>query len=413
MRGLKEGDSPLDFIQKNLAAMQPPLPETAVTLQQVVANIEDKRAEEAKKETEASKVEYPTDAPKPPKEEPPKEEASPEGETQEDEPKNTTAENFRNIRKSLNETKSQLKEKENTLTQLQAELESYKKGEALPDVIKEKEDRIAELERYEKLVSLKTTKEYQEKYIQPILSIQNKLTEIAKDYEIPEEIMVQAMTINNRAELNRFLANHFDELGASEVKQLITQAKTLESEAKEAEKEPQTALEKLVAESKKIQEDKRRQQREALRTKSKDGWVESLLEIKNEGRALELIHREGDDEHNTKYVKPLLDKAAVDYGKLIVKLAENGLEELPPDLSKMMAKMCLLAHASSVSIDSRYAALQHAEELETNTKRTSQYYRPPIGASYGGGGVSPSKPPSSPKEAADVLLNSVLAKRGT
>ena len=78
--------------------------------------------------------------------------------------------------------------------------------------------RISELERYEELVSLKTSPQYKEKFLRHLTDIKEKLAVIAKDYDIPEEIMSQAMSLQSRADLNRFLSSHFDEVGALEVK---------------------------------------------------------------------------------------------------------------------------------------------------------------------------------------------------
>jgi hypothetical protein len=433
--GLVDGDNPLDFINKNLARMQP---EVAINPEQVIKDVEAQRA------AESTPAEPPAEAPKDedyvvpvpdvsavlsareqestsqedtsqepevqdPKQQPEDRQEPEEGSAGEEPETNTTAENFKNLRGVVKETKQTLKEREEELETTKKKLKQYEDGEAFPDVVQELQSRISELERYEQLVSLKTSPQYKEKFLRPLTDIKEKLATIAKDYDIPEEVMTQAMSLENKAELNRFLSSHFDEVGALEVKGLVTQAADLEKQAKEAEKEPETALDRILQDAESAQDERRKNELAVMSQVSKDAWIDSLVKIREEGTALELIHKDGDSEYNGKFVDPIIKKAASEYGKLVALLSENGLEKLPKDLAYALSRMCQLAHASAVAVHTRNDAVKHIEELEDNVKRTTNYIRPQLGATNGGGSTAEpvGAKPTTTDEASDKLLKQV------
>ena len=409
MNSLKDADNPLDFIRSNLKGPLPP--EVAALPTQLVAEEDKKREQptspvpEAKKESSP----YPFD-PKPEIKDENKPDATPSETTQSHAEGDDKEENFKILRKKTAELSNVVKEKEKAVEELQEKVKKYETGAELPEVLKAKEARIAELERYERIHALKTSPAYKEQFIKPLTGIKNRLNDIAKDYEIPEEVMSRALELKNRKDLNGFLSENFDEVGALEVKQLITQAQELETKAKEAETEPAKAIVQLEESYKVAREAKRAKDNEVIVNVSKDAWVDSLIKIKEEGKIPELIYREGDTEHNKTYVEPVLQAASAEYGKIIRMLAENGLETLPKDVAFALARMVHLAHASGIALQARTIAEQAARELQQNVTRTTRYERPAIGSS-GGSGQTSAPTPKSPLEAADMLINSVLSKR--
>lgn len=319
-------------------------------------------------------------------------------------------ENFKKLRIKLKETLKTHQEVQQEKDRAVKELDKYKTGEIVPEVLQAKEQRILELEHYEKLHNLKMSKEYQEVYIKPLTATQEKLQQIAADYNIPEEVINQALEINNRADLNKFLSEHFDDLGALEVRQLVLQAKEIKTKAKEAESAPAKALQDLHVEHQRVMEVKTKQRRNKIAETSKQTWVNSLLNIKAENAVPELIARADDPEYNEEVVMPRLTAASVEYGKIITRLAEAGLEDLDPDLGYALARMAQLAHVSAAAIATREAAIKYATDIENNTKRTRSYNRPPIGSASGVSGGGASEAPSSPKAAAQQLLDKVTKK---
>jgi len=341
----------------------------------------------------------------------------PASETPIEEPaKGTIEENLKAMRKLINENKTALKTKETELEEVKTKLTRYEKGEIFPEIIQEKENEIARLSQFERLHSLKTSREYREAIIKPLEALTLKLDTIAKDYELPPEIIKQALNLTNRAELNRFLTNHFDDVGALEVKGILTDIQNLQDKAKLAEAEPAQALASLQSQYQEFETARKKQKLGVVANVSRKAWADSLTSIQNEGQIHELIMDEGDSEHNENYVKPILNQAAAEYGKLVTMLAEAGLEDLPESLAKALAKMTQLAHASAVSISSREAAVQRAKELEKNTARSNIYHRPSMhgaggGGTGGSGSVLSAEKPIDSKSASSEILSKVMGKK--
>jgi len=329
-----------------------------------------------------------------------------------EEPTTDKEENFKNIRKKLGEVSTTIKEKEKVIEELSTKVKKYETGEELPEVIKQKDAEIERLSRFEKLMSLKTSPAYKEAFIEPLERVQGRLGEIAKDYAIPEEVINNALNLTNKKELNEFLTEHFDDVGALEVKELVTEAQQIRSRAEEAEAEPMNALSELEKSYKNTLAQRRQQANNAIIETSKSSWVDSLINIKQEGKITELIHRENDPEYNKTVVQPILQAASSEYGKLIRKLAENGLEKLPKDLGYALARLVHIAHASALSIEARALLEKELNDIKSSSTRDTRYTRPPLGGSMGGTGSGNAQPaqPKSPQEAARAILSQV--KRG-
>ena len=449
----KDAENPLDFIRNNIR----PTTDPDVEVRQIVAKVEQARTEEqpnlkptreilkdvAVKALEAvlqnkkEEAQVPSESPVEPQTSPnavakevPAEEELPTSSEEEsassqvegedlDDPdtqglKPNVADNFKKLRKSFTEAKQKLTEYETKTQELESTVERYKKGEVLPETLVEKEKEINRLTRYEKIFNLKGSSEYQDKYVKPLNEIRGTLRAIAKDYNLPESLMDKALNLGNRAERNRFLAAHFDDVGALEVKQLIEKAQGIHREAQEAEKEPETALNTLLEESEAAKVAKIQAARDTLAKNTRSAWVESLDEFSKTGGVIGLTPKEGDDEYNKNFVEPVIAAASVEYGKLVRMLADNGLEKLPPDLAKALAKTVQLAHASAVSLEYGKAAVAHADKIEQNTKRTANFIRPPIGGSSGlprGTSTAANRTPLDPRMAAEQLLDMVMNKK--
>lgn len=416
MQGLKDADNPLDFIRNNLRQLQT----SQVDPVQVVAETEKKRAEQNATPSPTT----PSPVPESGKEVSPypfsvKSEAKPEagkdsgvaaqepaapGEGTDKE------ENFKVLRQKAADLAKMVKEKEKSEAELQVRIKKYETGADIPEVLKSKEARIAELERYEQLHALKVSPAYKEKFVKPVEDIKKRLELIAADYSIPKEELDHALGMTNVRELNTFLSEHFDEVGALEVKQLVTQAQGIISQSKDAEAAPSKILADIEADYKNLQEAKRQQANSAIIETSKEAWIDSLIKIKDEGRIPELIIKDADEAHN-KQVEPILQAASTEYGKIIRMLAENGLEKLPKDVAFALARMVHLAHGSALSVEARNRAEAEVAELRANVTRTTRYERPSVGGGGQGGNSAPAAP-KSPADAADMLINQVLSHRG-
>lgn len=442
--GLQDAANPLDFVKQNLErikatqpitrnveAISPPMgtvppaapapmqtvqkqevnPQDVVAIADAVRDAEKKESDESLKAIEKELTEAPESAAGSEKaEEVPAVQANDES-AEEPDTQDSKEINFRALRKTVSEHKQQIAAKEKELEALKAEVEKYKTGEELPEPVKEKVSRIQELEYYEKLHALKKSPYYKEKFIKPLNDVRTALNEYAKDYEIPPEVLQQALNIRSKSQLNEFLSDHFDPVGAMEVKALIDKAHDISIGAEKAELEPLETMERLEQENKLIQEQEKQSQRVVISETSKQAWMESLLKIREEGKALELIPSETDPVRTKKYVEPILERAAKDYARTVKLLAENGLSKLPKELAFALARAHQLAVASAVSIERAAASTKHADEIEANTVRQTRYLRPAIGSTVGSG-AEPSQPKTVDQNtAADMLLQQVMPGR--
>lgn len=346
----------------------------------------------------------------------------PKAETQEDPdepPEEANPDRWKKFRSSYKETKKTLQALQTEHEVVKKKLQDFETGEIVPEVLKQKDEEIQRLSTYEKLVNLKGSKEYREKYVEPINAVTAKLKEIFADYGVPQEelerTVTRALNASNRVDLNRFLQDHLgnDELGAIEAKELVKRAKELQGQAAEAEREPAKALERLQVESDAVNQVREQTRRQKIVKEAESSWVDSLTEIRQEGKLVELIHRDNDPEFNQNFPDRLLPQAAKEYGKIVTELGKLGATDLPKPLAKALARMVLLSHASGVAIETRNRAMEHVETLSRNMTREHTLMRPPIGGGVGrasSGPVATQKLPS-PEEEARSILQGVMTKR--
>lgn len=318
-------------------------------------------------------------------------------------PDTPAAENFKKLRTAIKTERQLKKELETKLQEASERLTKYESGEVVPDVIREKDMRIQQLEPYEKIVNLKMSREYQESFVKPAIQLREKLEQLGADYALPKEVMHRAVELTNRKDLNTFLARHFDDVGALEVKQVIDQLHTLGEKAIEAEKEPETALQGLRSQFLEQEENHRRERATVFETVAKDAWGAALEKTKSEGVYKELILHPTDTEFNKKVVEPIQHRAAIQYSALIKELNANGLKTLPQSLAVGLARMVQLSIGGALSLEAKVAAEQERNAMKSNIQRTSGYIRPTIGGQNGSthsARAGQSQTPKSPQEAA-------------
>lgn len=324
--------------------------------------------------------------------------------------KPTQAESLSALRKSMLEEKKRAKALEEEKQKLESKLKGYETGSEVPEIVSKKDQEIQRLSLYEKLHNLKGSEEYRTKFIEPLNQKQEQLKQLAADYKIPPNVIMEGMKHTNRADLNRFLAKHFDDVGALEAKELLGEIQKISKEAHEAEKQPEQALAQMQAEHQQVHQAQEIKRVETIANRSKSAWVRALEAVRKEGKAQELILREGDTEHNEKVAKVVLNAASTEFGKMVKILGENGIKDLPDDVSFALAKMTLLAHASAIAINSREHMREEYEKVMKNVQRDSLHARPPIGSSGVNRGATPApapKLPSSPTAAAESVLNKI------
>lgn len=302
-------------------------------------------------------------------------------------PEDAKAENFKKLRDLTERAKQKAKvaaakaaEVEEQLKETRSKLEQYETGLVVPDVIAEKDKRIAELEPLEKLHALKTSREYQERFIRPLTEMHTRLRELAQSYDFQDAAEIdQALNISNPAELNRYLSRRFDALGAQDARDLIRGIQNLQNQALEAQQQPAAALSKMIADSQAAEEAAARQAFQDVHAQARTAWTRALAKHKADGVLHELILDPNDESHNARYVRPTLAKAGAEYGRVVKELFANGLRKLPDELAYALAAMCQYTQAAAIQSQMRVAATEHAQAVEESARAARAFNRPPVG----------------------------------
>lgn len=323
--------------------------------------------------------------------------------------KPTAAQNFTKLRTRTKAVVAELEAKKTELQTVKETLQKYQTGEAIPEILQQKEEEIARLSSVKELVDLKTSPEAHRKFVAPLNDLGAQLDNYATTYEIPPSVLQTSLEIENPAELSRFLSDHFDPAAALEVKQIVTKMQGIRKEFNEAQKKPGQALQALQEEHRALAEVKENQRREGISNTARGAWAEAVATIQEEGDALELVWHPDNSDHNQKIVQPIRAAAAKGFGKIMKELAEQGLKELNPQFAKDLARTVLLAYASGVAIESRNATVAYAESVQKNAADVHRLLRPPVGGyGNGSGTVEPKKDVNKPaptpaKEGAKLL----------
>lgn len=316
------------------------------------------------------------------------------------------ADNFKKFRKITKASKEAAAAAEKKAKELEEKLKEFNDGTFIPEVVQEKENEIARLSVYEKLHSLKTSKEYRQKFVEPLNQLGSQLENIAIDYEIPPETLEEALNITNRRELNQFLSSQgFDEAGASEVKSIFEKMRDLHGAARQAELQPAQVLKELQQEAQAMQAQETAQRNARISDQAKTAWVKALTKLRQEGKHQELIHRETDPAHNAN-VNRLLSAASSEFGKAVKALVANGLKELPEEIGEYFANMSIHGHTSVINALTRDSFAQEAERLEQQNREINQFIRPITtrGGTQGTPTSNGKEKPLTPKEAANEAL---------
>lgn len=320
-------------------------------------------------------------------------------------PDTPAAENFKKLR-GVVKTERQLKrELEARLQETAERLERYEKGEIIPEVIEAKDRRIAELEPFEKIVSLRTSKEYQENYVEPAIKRRERLEKIGGDFRVPPEVMRELVELESERQLGDFISRNFDPVTGLEVKQIVRELQDLGAKAIEAEKQPESTLNQLRQQYAEKEHEEKKKRASVFESVAKEAWVKALQKAKEEGAYKELVPHPTDTEFNKRVVEPIQAKASQNFGALVKQLADLGLTNLPPQLAVGLARLNQLAVAGAMALDAKAKAEAERNAVLQNSKRTSGYMRPQIGGNNGAGHGSKAQsqqPLLNPRSAAEL-----------
>src|SRR6266853_1000551 len=231
----KEGETPLAFVTRLKQSRGVENMPTPVSVEGVIANVQ--------KENQAMTVTTPKienspqiiQAPKEPapsfgfETKLPVAEAPPQVEPQEEIPADVASlqQSYKNLLKSHKEVKKTAAELAKTKEELERRTKDYETGAVVPELIQKQTNEIQRLSAYEKLFNFKGSSAYKEQIAQPLTQTREDLKKYFLEYGIPETVIEKAEGFTSRADRNRFLSDHFDLIGASEVGQLLDKASSL------------------------------------------------------------------------------------------------------------------------------------------------------------------------------------------
>lgn len=326
--------------------------------------------------------------------------------------------NFNKLKTHAKTLDEQKKLIETELTTARAQVESYEKGEIVPEVLKNQHERIKELEKWEQIHNQKMSPIYKHAITDPLGQYSDELVDIAEDYNVPIAKVKSLLNIEDEVELNREISKQFkdsegrvDLIAANDVKNILKNIREIHAVADELEQEPERVFNQLKTEHQQAIERETVIKRRNLANEGKKAWSESWNEIVAEGSASTLLSDKAPLEYVEKHVMPMRQKAAREFGLLMNELGETALD-IKPNTIKAIAKMTLLAHEAALANALATSALDDLEETVNGAKRINPLLRPNTGNRSSG--LPPAPEPSQPRTAREhgrELINSVLPKR--
>jgi len=320
--------------------------------------------------------------------------------------------NFKKVRTKFKETKKELEDLRAKHQEVTTEVEDYRKGKKLPDALQNQEAEIARLRVFEKVHSLKTLNEFQQKFIEPLKEIDSLLKQAFRDYEIPEDEIDTFRGLRTEAAKNRFLEERFDTLKALEIKELSKKEGILLTGMKQAEKEPEQALTGLLQEAENKRLATAHQKRTISQERIREGWQKSLDRVYSDERFKTLKPQPGNEKYTQEVVKPIHTHAAQQSAQFFQLLLDAGLPEITPEIAEYVSYQSVLSHGAGLTLNQLTNTLQYVKTIEQNTARMNGVYRPPVG--QGTGNPPQRQGPQQPMtaaRAAEQLTQQVFGKQ--
>jgi hypothetical protein len=289
------------------------------------------------------------------------------------------SERFRTVRRKAKELETKLQEREARLAEIEQENLKYKSGEIITEQQEQQQNRIKELERYEHLHNFRLSREYKEKYAEPFDKAVNAAKKLATDYNVPPQVVNEALGITDKRQLNSYLRTYFDDVGALEVRAAIDTARQIQEQAHSAEQEPAQAFEQIKQERQEQERVSATLRVQQVQKTARTALTDALVEIGSSEEYPELIIRQGDEKHNA-LSRAVVESAAKEYGKLVTAMAAAGMQEVPPAVAKILAKRFLLSEAAGVMAASRAEHARRADQVIQNNQRRAPMMRPQVGS---------------------------------
>lgn len=302
---------------------------------------------------------------------------------------------FADLRKALNKVNEDLKAKSQEITTYQNKIKSYEEGEVIPEKLRPKLDRAETLEKYETLHAFKVSQEYENKFVKPLEGLTQSAKRLAEDYRVDPSVIDRAMKTTDRREQDRILVNHFGDLGALEVKKVIGEMSSIQTQMAEAEKNPFQAFEAAKNEARMLRQRELEAGIKQIEVAGKNGWVNAIQKHSITGEFPELMIT-GDTEHDAT-VKPILQRASKEFSNVMKVLVAHGVKSLPPEVVEIMADRFMRSEAYGTAAQQRNEIARHNYDIQQQNAARAGFRRPGIGGVNTGGASGIPAPVAEPK----------------
>ena len=290
--------------------------------------------------------------------------------------RSTKEENFRNIRNALKARRNRVSELETELNAKNEELKKLDSVSELETQLKEAQDKLATLKKYEDIIGLYGTEGFKEEYYDKVDNIKAGVLDIAKDYNVPEEVIDEAITITNQRQLNEYLGQYFDVYSVQDIRKSIKEIQDIISKREEAEENPVKTREYLLTTFAKKKDALEKQSRENIKLASMSAWTELSETYSNPASGVSILQeKSGDKEHNETRLG-ILNNSSKEYGKLVAILCDNGLTSLPSNVARALASRFQLGETAAYAIVQAEQLKKENDELRSELKKFTNYNRP-------------------------------------
>lgn len=325
--------------------------------------------------------------------------------------KKTKADNMKNLRNSLKESRTTIDDLTTQLETATGKVKDIPDIETLQKTLEEKDTRIEELKKFEDLLGLYQTDGFKEKYYDGVDNQISAAVDIAKDYEVSEDIINQAVKITNRKELTAHLLNYFDQVSINDVRPLIIEAQKLLKERDEVELKPAQTKEELISLMRNKTETTKAQASETVKNSMSSAW-QDITTLYSANESLKVLKKiSGNEEHN-KIRESLLTNSSEEFGKAMSALVDNGLKQIPSNLAKALAARFQLGEAAAHMAAENHSLLEELTQLKKELRTVNGYTRPLSNGNNvtSSGAPLTTEPPKGNSQIASTVMENAFSK---
>lgn len=290
--------------------------------------------------------------------------------------KKSKEDNIVGLRNALKTEREKIADLEAQIKERDEKLATTGDVQELNTKLQEATKRIGELEKYERLLGLKKSKAYKEKYIDGADNLLNQIKAIAKDYNVGADVIKKAVATGNRKDLNQLLATNFDSVAVNDVRPLVLELQQLLIDKRRAESEPDKVEAELIKSTELREKSEQESARIRMQNTVQEGWADILTLYSSEDSGAEVLREiSGNDEHNTRRLG-IVKKAATEYGNILGVLAKDGLRNISEDTAKALAARFQLAEVAGYLIAENTEQKEELTQLRSEIKKLRGYSRP-------------------------------------